>query len=95
MQRIFERAGGRIGKKMESFLATGNLVSSTGMDLCVAEVELYAYANTSFRMQAAGFSIVAERLNYFRFLSHFQSVHRGQYFTNMKTTSVRKLLPER
>ncbi len=38
--------------------------------------------------------MVAERLNFFRFLSHFQSVHRGQFFTTMKTTAVRKLLPE-
>ena len=29
-----------------------------------------------------------------RYLSHFRSIHRGQYFTEMKTTTVRKLLPE-
>lgn len=29
-----------------------------------------------------------------RYLSHFRSVHRGAYFTEMKTTTVRKLLPE-
>ena len=29
-----------------------------------------------------------------RYFSHFRSIHRGQYFTEMKTTSVRKLLPE-
>ena len=29
-----------------------------------------------------------------RYMSHFQSVHRGQFFTTMKTTTVRKLLPE-
>ena len=31
----------------------------------------------------------AERLNYMRFLSHFRSVHRGSFFSEMKTTSVR------
>jgi DNA-directed RNA polymerase I subunit RPA2 len=37
---------------------------------------------------------VAEKLNFFRYLSHFRSVHRGAYFTEMRTTTVRKLLPE-
>ena len=39
-------------------------------------------------------SIVAEKLNHWRYLSHFRSVHRGQFFTEMKTTAPRKLLPE-
>lgn len=45
-------------------------------------------------MQAKGFTIIADKLNNMRFLSHFRSVHRGAYFTEMKTTTVRKLLPE-
>lgn len=45
-------------------------------------------------MQVSGFTIVAEKLNFYRYLSHFRSVHRGQFFTTMKTTTVRKLLPE-
>ena len=44
--------------------------------------------------QVEGLSIIAERINYMRYLSHFRSVHRGAFFTTMKTTSVRKLLPE-
>jgi len=67
-----------IGKKFEYFLATGNLRSMTGMDL----------------LQQKGFSIVADKINNMRYLSHFRSVHRGTYFVEMKTTSVRKLLPE-
>ena len=67
-----------IGKAMQYFLVTGNLVSPSGLDL----------------MQTSGFTIVAERLNYFRYLAHYRSVHRGQFFTTMKTTDVRKLLPE-
>jgi DNA-directed RNA polymerase I subunit RPA2 len=77
-QKAFERAGGSIGGKVGTFLSTGNIVSSTGMDL----------------MQVSGYTIVAERLNFLRYMSHFQSVHRGQFFTTMKTTTVRKLLPE-
>lgn len=45
-------------------------------------------------MQSNGFSIIAERLNNMRFWSHLRSVHRGAYFVEMKTTSVRKLLPD-
>ena len=42
----------------------------------------------------AGYSVVADKLNYYRYLSHFRSVHRGAFFAEMRTTSVRKLLPE-
>ncbi|TPX42598.1 DNA-directed RNA polymerase [Synchytrium endobioticum] len=67
-----------IGKKMEYFLATGNLITSTGLDL----------------QQVSGYTIVAEKLNFFRYLSHFRSIHRGAFFAELKTTTVRKLLPE-
>ena len=77
-QKQFDRFGSTIGSKIGTFLATGNVISSTGMDL----------------MQVSGYSIVGERLNILRYMSHFQSVHRGQFFTTMKTTTVRKLLPE-
>lgn len=39
-------------------------------------------------------TIHAERLNFHRYISHFRSVHRGSSFAKMRTTSVRKLLPE-
>ena len=38
--------------------------------------------------------MVAEKLNFYRFLSHFRCIHRGAFFSQMRTTSVRKLLPE-
>ena len=67
-----------IGAKLSNFLATGNLVSPTGLDL----------------QQASGFTIVAEKLNWQRYISHFRSIHRGAFFAELKTTAVRKLLPE-
>lgn len=67
-----------IGKKIEYLMATGNLKSQTGLDL----------------MQVNGYSFIAEKLNNMRFSSHLRSVHRGAYFAEMKTTTVRKLLPE-
>ena len=67
-----------IGRQLEYFLATGNLVSKSGLGLS----------------QTSGFTIVAEKLNYLRYISHFRSIHRGAYFAELRTTTVRKLLPE-
>lgn len=38
--------------------------------------------------------MIADKLNFMRYLSHFRCVHRGAFFSQMRTTSVRKLLPE-
>ncbi|RKO97790.1 beta and beta-prime subunits of DNA dependent RNA-polymerase, partial [Caulochytrium protostelioides] len=78
LARTFSKSPSDLGKKMEYFLATGNLVSRTGLDL----------------QQAAGYTVVAEKLNFYRYLSHYRSVHRGSFFAELKTTTVRKLLPE-
>ncbi|KAI5063258.1 hypothetical protein GOP47_0021805, partial [Adiantum capillus-veneris] len=67
-----------IGKRFELFLNTGNLAAKHNLEL----------------MQSTGYTVVAERLNYLRFISHFRSVHRGAYFQALRTTTVRKLLPE-
>lgn len=76
--KILGRTNEKIGALMEYFLSTGNLTSSSGLDL----------------QQANGFTIVAEKLNFHRFISHFRCVHRGSYFTGRQMTTVRKLLPE-
>lgn len=78
MKRMLLKTQCDIGKKMQYFLATGNLPSMTGMDL----------------QQTSGYTVVAERLNFYRYISHFRSVHRGSFFAELKTTTVRKLLPE-
>ena len=78
IERYSGNASGGIGKKVSTFLSTGNITSISGLDL----------------MQASGYTIVAERLNFLRFCSHFRSVHRGAFFMEMKTTAVRKLLPD-
>jgi len=67
-----------VGRRFEYLLNTGNLTSRSGLDL----------------QQTTGFSIVAERLNFMRYLAHFRSIHRGAYFSELRTTTVRKLLPE-
>merc|ERR1719382_1514038 len=78
--RAFLRIASRrfdIERTLHYFLATGNLKSPSGLDL----------------QQAAGFTIMAERLNYWRFVAHYRSVHRGAFFMQLRTTIVRKLLP--
>ncbi|KAL9622874.1 MAG: hypothetical protein Q9160_002800 [Pyrenula sp. 1 TL-2023] len=78
LPRIVRKTTENIGKAMEYFLATGNLVSSSGLDL----------------QQASGYTIMAEKINFYRFISHFRMIHRGSFFAQLKTTTVRKLLPE-
>ncbi|KJH48262.1 DNA-directed RNA polymerase, beta subunit [Dictyocaulus viviparus] len=70
--------GGEISRGLEYFLATGNLVTRIGLAL----------------QQETGFSVTAERINQLRFVSHFRAIHRGAFFTEMRTTDVRKLRPE-
>ncbi|KAM5163551.1 DNA-directed RNA polymerase I subunit RPA2 [Mantella aurantiaca] len=62
----------------EYLLATGNLRSKTGLGM----------------LQASGLVVVADKLNFIRYLSHFRCVHRGAAFAKMRTTTVRRLLPE-
>ncbi|RDW85230.1 DNA-directed RNA polymerase subunit beta [Coleophoma cylindrospora] len=76
--KIFGRTNENIGGALEYFMSTGNLVSPTGLDL----------------QQVSGFTVVAEKINFLRFISHFRMVHRGSFFAQLKTTTVRKLLPE-
>lgn len=41
-----------------------------------------------------GLIVNAERLNYFRFLSHFRSLHKGPKFMDSRILHVRKLFPD-
>lgn len=76
--RMFQRTSEDIGKSLGYFISTGNLSSPSGLDL----------------QQVSGFTVVAEKINFYRFISHFRMVHRGSFFAQLKTTTVRKLLPE-
>ncbi|KAB8346180.1 hypothetical protein FH972_023226 [Carpinus fangiana] len=76
--KILRKTSENIGQTLEYFLSTGNLSSPSGLDL----------------QQTNGFTIIAEKLNFYRFISHFRCVHRGSFFAQLKTTTVRKLLPE-
>ncbi|CAK8540173.1 unnamed protein product [Lathyrus sativus] len=67
-----------VSKAIESMLTSGRLSTTISLDL----------------PQVSGYTLQAERLNYLRFLSHFRAVHRGALFAGLRTTTVRKLLPE-
>lgn len=70
--------GDVISNHMSYLLATGTLRSDTGLDLS----------------QSVGYSVVAERLNFLRYICHFRALHRGAFYAAMRSTKVRKLLPE-
>ncbi|XP_006005108.2 DNA-directed RNA polymerase I subunit RPA2 [Latimeria chalumnae] len=70
--------GADLTRPFEYLLATGNLRSKSGLGM----------------LQDSGLCVVADKLNFIRYLSHFRCVHRGAVFAKMRTTSVRKLLPE-
>ncbi|XP_037663578.1 DNA-directed RNA polymerase I subunit RPA2 isoform X2 [Choloepus didactylus] len=70
--------GTDLTKPFEYLLATGNLRSKTGLGF----------------LQDSGLCVVADKLNFVRYLSHFRCVHRGADFAKMRTTTVRRLLPE-
>lgn len=78
LSKIFLKINENLGGAIEYFLSTGNISSTSGLDL----------------QQASGFVVVAEKINFYRFISHFRMVHRGSFFAELKTTTVRKLLPE-
>ncbi|KAM9316988.1 LOW QUALITY PROTEIN: DNA-directed RNA polymerase I subunit RPA2 [Gastrophryne carolinensis] len=65
-------------KPCEYLLATGNLRSKSGLGM----------------LQDSGLVVVADKLNFIRYISHFRCVHRGSAFAKMRTTTVRRLLPE-
>jgi len=78
LSRIVRKTNENIAQRLEYFLSTGNLVSESGLD----------------QSQTSGYTVMAEKINFYRFISHFRCIHRGAFFAQLKTTTVRKLLPE-
>ncbi|MFH4973590.1 hypothetical protein AB6A40_000299 [Gnathostoma spinigerum] len=78
LRALGTQKNGELTHSLEYFLATGNLQTKSG--LCL--------------QQNNGFTVIAERINHLRFVSHFRAIHRGAFFNEMRTTDVRKLRPE-
>ncbi|KAI0557294.1 RNA polymerase IV Small Subunit [Gracilaria domingensis] len=67
-----------VTKHMLYLLSTGTLLQTSGLDM----------------PQVLGYSVIAERINYLRFIAQFRALHRGTFYAEMRSVSVRKLLPE-
>lgn len=78
IRKILSKHTTFVGRAIESLIKVGRANSQSMLDL----------------PQRDGMTIQAERLNFHRYISHFRSVHRGAAFAKMRTTTVRKLLPE-
>ncbi|KAG5450899.1 DNA-directed RNA polymerase I subunit RPA2 [Clonorchis sinensis] len=81
-QSLLSRAP-EIGSAMTYLLSTGNLPPTLRSDLAA-----------QFGGQASGLSVPADNVNFLRLAAQFRAVHRGAMFTDIRTTSVRRLLPE-
>ncbi|KER31008.1 hypothetical protein T265_02684 [Opisthorchis viverrini] len=81
-QSLLSRAP-EIGSAMTYLLCTGNLPPTLRSDLAA-----------QFGGQASGLSVPADNVNFLRLAAQFRAVHRGAMFTDIRTTSVRRLLPE-
>ncbi|CAH8519133.1 unnamed protein product [Heterobilharzia americana] len=68
---------------MVYMISTGNLPPSCKSNL-----------SAQLNGQSTGLSVPADNVNFLRFAAQFRAVHRGAFFTEMRTTSVRRLLPE-
>ncbi|XP_020593048.1 DNA-directed RNA polymerase I subunit 2 isoform X2 [Phalaenopsis equestris] len=78
VKKIISLNASGVGRSIESMIKIGRIAATSSLDL----------------PQREGLTVQAERLNYLRFISHFRSIHRGSAFSKMRTTAVRKLLPE-
>lgn len=67
-----------VSKEMIRFLSVGSMKAQSTVGL----------------RQDTSFSVIAEKINFYRFISHFRAVHRGSFFMEMRTTECRKLYPE-
>lgn len=93
IKRLFEKSKGIDEDEINK------IVKSNELNVCNKFEMLLATGNLNLTMvsditETAGFSVIAERINYYRFFSHFRSVNRGNFFAQLKTTTVRKLKPE-
>lgn len=78
LEKMLRMRYGTVVNPIKLLIGTGNLVSNSGLGL----------------KQKVGLSVMAEKINYLRFLSNFRAVHRGAFFAQMRTTACRKLYPE-
>ncbi|VDM31556.1 unnamed protein product [Hydatigera taeniaeformis] len=82
-RQILSRNVVEISGGLKFFISTGNLPGSSRTVL-----------GRLLNGQTSGLSVPVDTVNFLRFAAQFRSVHRGAMFSEMRTTSVRRLLPE-
>lgn len=78
LEKMLRLRYGTVVNPLKLLVSTGNLASTSGLGL----------------KQKVGLSVMAEKINYLRFVSNFRAIHRGAFFAQMRTTACRKLYPE-
>lgn len=66
---------------------------SSGLRSLSGKGEMRVYRGHDYSGMS-GISVLADRINYVRFLAHFRCINRGNAFASHKITSIRKLYPE-
>ncbi|KAL0482881.1 DNA-directed RNA polymerase I subunit RPA2 [Acrasis kona] len=74
-----------IASAVRTFISTGNLNTTATQRYNDQKAVL---------TQFSGLSVMADKINYFRFISHFRSIHRGAFWMDSRVTDVRKLRPD-
>ncbi|VUZ42261.1 unnamed protein product [Hymenolepis diminuta] len=82
-RQALNRTYAEVTSNMTSFIMTGNLPGTSK-----------AVLGRLLNGQSTGLSVTVDTINFLRFAAQFRAVHRGAMFTDMRTTSVRRLQPE-
>lgn len=78
---------------LEKMLRQRYSIVVTGMKLLIGTGNLASITDLGLK-QKVGLTVMAEKINYLRFVSNFRAIHRGAFFAQMRTTACRKLYPE-
>jgi DNA-directed RNA polymerase I subunit RPA2 len=71
---------------VRAFISTGSV--------SVPTMTRYMNDQRPILTQYNGLTVMADKINYFRFISHFRSIHRGAFWMDSRVTDVRKLRPD-
>ncbi|EUB58436.1 DNA-directed RNA polymerase I subunit RPA2 [Echinococcus granulosus] len=82
-RQALNRSISEVSSGLNLFISTGNLPGSSRTVL-----------GRLLNGQTSGLSVPIDTVNFLRFAAQFRAVHRGAMFNEMRTTSVRRLLPE-
>ncbi|PAA58828.1 hypothetical protein BOX15_Mlig032808g2 [Macrostomum lignano] len=100
LQRLMEKklAKAQAGNQAAISDAIKTAVGLCSHDITAAMENFMATGNLNSQslllLQNTGLVVPGDNINRLRFAAHFRAVHRGAFFTEMRTTAVRRLLPE-